>query len=63
VKIEPSQRNKLKLLKKKPLTSCKIEAGWNNSGWLADEIRIYPNKTQTYEDSRDQYLKQVKEAM
>lgn len=62
MKIEPSLRNKLKLLKKNPLTSCKIESGWNSSGWLADEIRIYPNRTQTFEDCRDQHAKNVRES-
>ena len=56
MRIEPNQRNKAKLLKKSPLTSCFLQPGWNNSGWLADTISIYPNRTKTektYENDRD----------
>ena len=56
MRIEPNQRNRAKLLQKKPLTSCFIKTNWSNSGWLADTISIYPNRTkteQTYENARD----------
>ena len=56
MRIDPNIRNKAKLLKKSPLTSCFLQPGWNNSGWLADTIQIYPNRTKTentYENNRD----------
>ena len=61
MRIEPNIRNKAKLLKKNPLTSCFLQANWSNSGWLADTISIYPNRTktdQTYENSRDNIVEQ-----
>jgi hypothetical protein len=60
MKIEPTQNNKIKLLKKNPLTSCQIDSGWNSSGWLANEIRIYPQKLakDSYETGKDDFLKQ-----
>lgn len=59
MKIEPSAKNKAKLLEKKPLTACQLQTGWNNSGWLADNLFIYPmrNKTEkTYENNREAIL-------
>ena len=59
MRIEPTQRNKAKLLKKSPLTSCFMKPGWNNSGWLADSIQIYPNRTKTektYENDREKIV-------
>ena len=56
MRIEPTLRNKTKLLQKSPLTSCFLVPGWNNSGWLADTIQIYPNRSKTdktYENDRD----------
>ena len=56
MKIEPTHRNKARLLKKSPLTSCFMKPSWNNSGWLADSLQIYPNRTKTektYENDRD----------
>jgi len=56
MRIEPTQRNKTKLLKKSPLTSCFLVPSWNNSGWLADTLQIYPNRSKTdktYENDRD----------
>jgi len=56
MRIEPTTRNKAKLLKKSPLTSCVLVPGWSNSGWLADTIAVYPNKSKTdktYENDRD----------
>jgi len=44
MQIQPTSRNKLNLLHKKPLTSCEISPSWNSSGWLADFVQIYPNK-------------------
>ena len=59
MRIEPTARNKAKLLKKSPLTACDLEPGWNNSGWLADSIAIYPNRSKTsktYENDRDNIM-------
>ena len=42
MKIEPNAKNKAILLQKNPLTSCHLQTGWNNSGWLADNLFIYP---------------------
>jgi hypothetical protein len=42
--VEASQRNIARLLKKQPLSSCEFSPGWNNSGWLADVLYIYPNR-------------------
>ena len=50
MRIEPNARNKAKILKKSPLTNCFLLPGWNNSGWLADTIQIYPNRTKTHEN-------------
>lgn len=61
MRIEPSQSNKAKLLKKSPLTSCFLQPGWNNSGWLADSIMIFPNRSKTdttYENNRDNIVEQ-----
>ena len=33
-----------------------MKPSWNNSGWLADSLQIYPNRTKTektYENDRD----------
>ena len=59
MKIEPNPKNKAQLLKKQPLTSCFIDKGWNNSGWLADNLFIYPLRTKTektYENNREAHL-------
>lgn len=56
MKIEPTMRNKARHLSKSPLTSCYMKPGWNNSGWLADTLQIFPNRTktaQTYENDRE----------
>jgi hypothetical protein len=42
--IEANARNIQRLLKTQPLSSCEFSPGWNNSGWLADVLHIYPNK-------------------
>jgi hypothetical protein len=42
--IEANSKNIAKLLKTQPLSSCEFSPGWNNSGWLADVLYIYPNK-------------------
>lgn len=59
MKIEPNPKNKALLLQKNPLTSCHLQTGWNNSGWLADNLFIYPmrQKTEkTYENNREAIL-------
>ena len=59
MRIEPNHRNKAKLLKKSPLTNCYFVPGWNNSGWLADTIQIFPNRSKThktYENDRDNIM-------
>jgi hypothetical protein len=40
------------LLKRKPLTACEICPSWDSSGWLADQVVIFPNKKkkQTFEN-------------
>ena len=56
MRIAPTRKNKEKMLKKNPLTSCAIQANWSNSGWLADTVSIYPNRTKTdvtYENNRE----------
>ena len=60
--IEPNAKNIANLLKTAPLSSCEFSPGWNNSGWLADVLYIYPNKVkkQTFETNRDAIL-QIKE--
>lgn len=56
--IEPNPKNIANLLKHAPLSSCEFSPGWNNSGWLADVLYIYPNKVkkQTFENNRENYL-------
>lgn len=53
--IEANVRNIAKLLKTQPLSSCEFSPGWNNSGWLADVLYIYPNKLkkQSFDSNRD----------
>ena len=41
--IEPNGPNKNKLLEQQPLTACLIVPSWNSSGWLADQLQIFPN--------------------
>ena len=50
-------------MKKQPLTACEMAPVWNSSGWLADEIKIYPNKLQkiSYENQRDSFLEAKRE--
>jgi hypothetical protein len=59
MKIEPTMRNKIQILQQKPLTNCEITPSWNSSGWLADFVQIYPNRTKkrTFENSRDSFVK------
>jgi hypothetical protein len=63
MKIEPTAKNKERLLLKQPLTDCEMTPGWNSSGWLADEIKIYPNKLKkiSYENQRDTFLETKRE--
>lgn len=59
MRIEPTRRNIARLLEKRPLTSCCFKSGWNNSGWLADSIQIYPNRgktEKTYENDREKIV-------
>lgn len=53
--IEANARNIARLLKMQPLSSCEFSPGWNNSGWLADFLYIYPNKMkkQSFDSNRD----------
>ena len=55
IKIEPNAKNIANLLKHAPLSSCEFSPGWNNSGWLADVLYIYPNKIkkQSFENNRE----------
>ena len=41
---QPTQTNIANLLKNAPLSGCELSTGWNNSGWLADVLYIYPFK-------------------
>lgn len=61
--IMPTLINKEKLLKKQPLTACELQPEWNSSGWLADGIKIYPNKIKkiSYENGRDEFLERKRE--
>jgi hypothetical protein len=56
--IEPNPKNIANLLLHAPLSSCEFSPGWNNSGWLADVLYIYPNKVkkQTFENNREAFL-------
>jgi hypothetical protein len=60
--IEPNAKNIANLLKTAPLSSCEFSPGWNNSGWLADILYIYPNKAkkQTFDNQREAFI-QMKE--
>lgn len=53
--VEANPSNIARLLKTQPLSSCEFAPGWNNSGWLADVLHIYPNKIkkQTFDSNRD----------
>lgn len=37
-------QNRTRILTQKPLTGCDIQVQWTSSGWLADNVLIYPNK-------------------
>jgi len=41
--IVASSRNIVELLEDQPLTACLIVPSWNSSGWLADQLQIFPN--------------------
>ena len=59
--INPTKTRKQLLLQQKPLTSCYIDKMRNSSGWLADQILIYPNRLKkkcSFESERDQKLKE-----
>ena len=67
--INPTKTRKQLLLQQKPLTSCYVDKIRNSSGWLADQILIYPNRLKkkcSFESERDQKLKEkfqkIKEA-
>lgn len=56
--IEPNSKNIANLLKHAPLSSCEFQAGWNNNGWLADMLYIYPNKQKknNFDQNRETFL-------
>lgn len=56
--IEANARNIARLLKEHPLSSCEFSPGWNNSGWLADVLYIYPTKIKrvSFDSNRDNII-------
>ena len=60
--LQPTQTNIEKVLKNAPLSSCEFQAVWNNSGWIADSITIYPSKPnkKTFDIQREEMLEQQK---
>jgi hypothetical protein len=54
--LTATQANIEHVLKQAPLSACEFNAGWNNSGWLADSVIIQPNKPKkkTFENSREE---------
>ena len=42
--LKPNAINKRNVLERRPLTSCEVVANWNSSGWLADNVQIFPHK-------------------
>lgn len=46
------------------MSTCEFQAVWNNSGWLADSVTIYPSKPnkKTFENQREEMLNQQKQA-
>ena len=43
--INPTPNAIIRLLKANPLSSCEISSSWNSTGWLADQLIIYPMRT------------------
>ena len=56
--LTATQANIDNVLEKAPLSSCEFAPGWNNSGWLADSIIIYPNRSKknSFDNCREQIL-------
>ena len=42
--LQATQLNIDYALDKAPLSSCEFQAVWNNAGWIADTLIIYPSK-------------------
>lgn len=40
--INPTPNAIIRHLKSNPLSSCEISSSWNSTGWLADQLIIYP---------------------
>jgi hypothetical protein len=62
MRINPTVRMITKVLKTAPLSSCEMTSGWNNSGWLADVLYIYPHKPKkyTFEDELENKQREMK---
>ena len=43
--INPTKNAIIRLLKSNPLSNCEISSSWNSTGWLADQLIIYPMRT------------------
>lgn len=56
--LSATQNNIDLLLKKAPLTTCEFQALWNNSGWLADSVTIFPIKKEkkTFDNQREEMI-------
>lgn len=45
MRINPTHNAIIRLLKTNPLSSCEMSSTWNSTGWLADQVIIYPMRT------------------
>jgi hypothetical protein len=63
MRINPTVRMISKVLKTAPLSRCEMTSGWNNSGWLADVLYIYPHKPKkyTFEDELENKQREMKD--
>jgi hypothetical protein len=61
--VNPTVKMISNVLKTAPLSSCEMTSGWNNSGWLADVLHIYPNKAKKYTFEDDLQAKQREKAL
>jgi len=43
--INPTKNAIIRLLKSNPLSNCEISSSWSSTGWLADQLIIYPMRT------------------
>ena len=43
--INPTPNMIIRLLKTNPLSNCHMTSSWNSTGWLADQLVIYPLRT------------------